>query len=1568
VGVHNDLSGLNVGDYQHLTSAEKSAALSKASLSDITFANLIGVYTDNASLVSGFATKQNALSGLGYVKASGGTITYDNSTFLTSVTGIVAANTPGGGEITGTYASPTLSNAAVTGQLLLGFNPNAATGVLSNADSIFSAIEKLNANVKDVVATSGTINEITFSLPGGVFDFTAGPFTSGAVPLSGTFLDQSQNYFFAGPSGGGTGQPTFRAIVPGDFPVSGATAGTYGSASSIPVIQVDTYGRVTTIANVTAASGGQVNTITYSVPAGVFTQSVTGTSAVSITLGLSTQTATHVWAGPVSGAAAGPQFRALQSTDIPNIDVSQVNGLFEFFDFYLPNSLANSAMFIGNGSDAAVNATVTGDLALLYVDNAPTNEAEFTIQPGVVSYAKIQDVSAQKLLGRYALAAGPAQEITFDPLAFTLNSSTGVLGLVTPNPSVLTAKGDLLTATGPTTQVRLGIGANATLFMADSAVVTGNKWVAMSGDATIATSGAITIGAAAVTLAKMANLAANSFIGNNTGSAATPIALTVTQATAMLNQFTTSAKGLVPAASGGLDATYFLNATGAWSVPAGGGGSGTVTSVSVVSANGFAGTVATPTVAAAITLSTTITGLLKGNGTAISAATAGTDYVSPGAITATSGAGAGLTMSTSRLLGRYTASTGSIEEISVGSGLNLSVGGVLTAPSTMVYPGAGIANSTGSAWDTSYGVSGANSVVLRDSSQNISVNNVNAGTTTTATSGQTILLTTASSFVQVATGTTSNIFFNLPNATTLPVGATFQFNNNTTSGSVSIRNYTIGTTIYTLPAGGAVQVILTSNSTTDGVWDAFVYIPKNVTWGTSTLTATGTDVIFKSLTSGVTGTTAGTLVLRNTVGSATQTIRGTDPTTSIIYDLPTTAPTAGYVLSASAPSGGVSTLSWIAGGGSGTVGSGTVGQVAYYTASTTVGSTTVAGVDGTKILSQVVTGGVGATPAWTAVTGSGSVVLATSPTLVTPVLGTPASGNFSTGTFTWPTFNQNTTGSAASLTTARTILTDLASTTAGSFDGTTNINIGVTGVLPIAQGGTAVNTVPANGQLLIGNGTGYTVAALTAGAGITITNGAGTITLGSSAASPTLNNIVASTGSSSINNVLSTIQWNWNSNTTTGAFVLNSTNITAGALLAVTHSNSAFTAATGIVSFTSAAVTTGTILSVAHSVSSLSGNVASFTSSTISTGNILNLAITGTTASTADNLVITNSSTANTAGRGIDVSITGATVSGNTFGAFISNTKTGATSTNTALSLTTSGATTNYGGQINVSGAATTNYGLLISSSGGTTNYAIDVTAGIVRLAASTASLPHMIFSPGAAALTATTNGMLSYATVSSNSTFYLYKDSAVTTILTKDRNPEFVTGAQGVVVADASGNFTKSADLTALGIFAAYNTTTLPNTTTTATTMVSGSLVGSKTLPANFFALGKTIVFKASGFITLDNSRTFTFRTSLGATLNIDVVLEHSGTITSGYWDYTCSVTCKAISGTNSTYIYAAQVVCVHNNTTGANVIFGAAADSGTIAVNTGATIAVDILGNFDGTTAGDTFTAYQATSQYLN
>jgi hypothetical protein len=53
-------------------------------------------------------------------------------------------------------------------------------------------------------------------------------------------------------------------------------------------------------------------------------------------------------------------------------------------------------------------------------------------------------------------------------------------------------------------------------------------------------------------------------------------------------------------------------------------------------------------------------------------------------------------------------------------------------------------------------------------------------------------------------------------------------------------------------------------------------------------------------------------------------------------------------------------------------------------------------------------------------------------------------------------------------------------------------------VVPVSAGGTGLTSTPTNGQLLIGNGTGYTLAGLTAGNGITVTNGAGSITVATS--------------------------------------------------------------------------------------------------------------------------------------------------------------------------------------------------------------------------------------------------------------------------------------------------------------------------------------------------------------------------------------------------------------------------------------------------------------------------------------
>ena len=61
----------------------------------------------------------------------------------------------------------------------------------------------------------------------------------------------------------------------------------------------------------------------------------------------------------------------------------------------------------------------------------------------------------------------------------------------------------------------------------------------------------------------------------------------------------------------------------------------------------------------------------------------------------------------------------------------------------------------------------------------------------------------------------------------------------------------------------------------------------------------------------------------------------------------------------------------------------------------------------------------------------------------------------------------------------------------------TFISANLSAALPVTSGGTGLTTIPTNGKLLIGNGTGYSLNTLTAGTGITVTNGAGTITVAS---------------------------------------------------------------------------------------------------------------------------------------------------------------------------------------------------------------------------------------------------------------------------------------------------------------------------------------------------------------------------------------------------------------------------------------------------------------------------------------
>ncbi len=191
----------------------------------------------------------------------------------------------------------------------------------------------------------------------------------------------------------------------------------------------------------------------------------------------------------------------------------------------------------------------------------------------------------------------------------TAANSTGIVKSTTGTGALTTA----VAADFPTlNQNTTGTAANIT------GVLNTTSLPALTGDVTnTAGSAATTISANAVTTAKvinsaitnakLANMGATTIKGNNTGASAAPLDLTGTQVTALLDVFNTT-KGLVPGVTS--NTTQYLRADGTFAVPPG-ATSGTVTSASVVSANGLGGSVANPTTTPAITLTTSVTVSLK---------------------------------------------------------------------------------------------------------------------------------------------------------------------------------------------------------------------------------------------------------------------------------------------------------------------------------------------------------------------------------------------------------------------------------------------------------------------------------------------------------------------------------------------------------------------------------------------------------------------------------------------------------------------------------------------------------------------------------------------------------------------------------------------------------------------------------------------------------------------------------------------------------------------------------------------------------------------------------------------
>jgi hypothetical protein len=489
--------------------------------------------------------------------------------------------------------------------------------------------------------------------------------------------------------------------------------------------------------------------------------------------------------------------------------------------------------------------------------------------------------------------------------------------------------------------------------------------------------------------------------------------------------------------------------TGVQWITSSAGSSGTVTSVSVTSANGFAGTVANSTTTPAITLTTSITGLLKGNGTAISAATGGTDYISPSTtgqtITDTSGG-------TNYTLKIANGTTGAVFGIGTGNNaygiandaLNNTISGYVPytiSASTITFK-AGTVPATALSIASNGAVTiGTLAGLLKGTSGVISA--ATAGTDYLAPSGLSITTAAASGGGSLSYNSSTGVFtFTPPDLSTyITASSTTTFTNKTfdTAGTGNVFKIN-GTQVSAVTGSGSV-VLATS--------------PTLVTPTLGIASATSINKV--TITAPATGSTLTIADGKTLTASNTLTFTGTD-SSSVAFGA------GGTVL--------YTTSTLTAGNLSGTIPSSVLGNSTVY-----IGTTAVA---------------LNRSSANLALTGISSVALAGS-TSGTSTLQAQATAG--TTTFTLPTTTGTLIGTGDSATVTNTMLVN-----PSFYIGTTSVSLGATSgsitSLAVNISGTAANlsgTQTANYVYAAPNGSNGTASfrALVAGDIPPVTNVAG---------------------------------------------------------------------------------------------------------------------------------------------------------------------------------------------------------------------------------------------------------------------------------------------------------------------------------------------------------------------------------------------------------------------------------------------------------------------------------------------
>lgn len=371
-----------------------------------------------------------------------------------------------------------------------------------------------------------------------------------------------------------------------------------------------------------------------------------------------------------------------------------------------------------------------------------------------------------------------------------------------------------------------------------------------------------------------------------------------------------------------------------------------------------------------------------------------------------------------------TGGSGTVTFVDVSGGTTglTTTGGPITTSGTITLGGVlNVANG-----GTGASVAASAPFALKGANTDITSIALTTGTITTAPSSSNDIVN-KSYADSIATGINFHAACNYATTAALPANT---YNNGAGGVGATLTAVVVGTLIidgYTFVVGDVGQRILVKDEVTGA---------NN---GVYTLTQAGTALLPYILTRATDYDTSGTGINEIDVGDLVLVLSGTDNgNTSWVQQTPlpivvgTTALvfvefaavqiyTAGTGLSLIANQFSITSI-----GTAGTYGSAT--QVPVLTTNAQGQVTSVTNTTVTPAVGSITGLGTGvatflATPssanlasAVTDETGSGSLVFATSPTLVTPILGAPQSGNFSSGTFTWPTFNQNTTGTADNVT------------------------------------------------------------------------------------------------------------------------------------------------------------------------------------------------------------------------------------------------------------------------------------------------------------------------------------------------------------------------------------------------------------------------------------------------------------------------------------------------------------------------------------------------------------------------